>query len=249
MDLAAPSTVTSASEREQRIHLAAAYRLAEHFGWTQLVWNHISARVPGRHNAFLINQLGLMYDEVTASNLVMVDVDGALLEGDGRTSEAGFVIHSAVHRARPDVLCVMHSHTPEAVAASCLDEELPQLCGETAYFYNDLAYYDYDGVSTENDERENIARALGAKNNLVLRNHGLLTTGRTVGEAFVRMYWLIYCCRIVTALHATGRPFTPLSPALAAKTAEQDIAVAAPSDFEWSALLRRLDRIAPGYSS
>ena len=179
-------------EWQRRVDLAAAYQLAEQFGWSELVWNHISARVPGAEEHFLINRLGLMYDEVTASSLVKVDIDGKQIAGEGRTSEAGFVIHSAVHRAREDAVCVMHSHTPEGVAASCLEEGLPQLCGETAYFHKDIAYHDYEGVSLGLDERDRIAQSLGDKHNLVLRNHGLLTVGRSVGEAFMRMYWLIY---------------------------------------------------------
>ncbi len=234
-------------EREQRIHLAAAYQLAEHFGWTMLVWNHISARVPGTQDQFLINPLGLMYDEITASNLVKVDTNGHKLVGEGETSPAGFVIHGAVHQARHDVECVMHMHTPEAVALSCLQEGLPQLCGETAYFHEDIGYHDYEGVSLDLDEQSRIAESLGAKNNLILKNHGLITTGRSVGEAFVRMYWLIYCCRIVTNLYAMGRPFTPLNEALAAKTAAQDETESAPAVFEWPSLLRRAERIAPHF--
>ena len=251
MTLSAQSTpaVMSDAEWDQRVDLAAAYQLAEHFGWTMMVWNHISARVPGGEEHFLINELGLLYDEVTASNLVKVDLEGHLLQGAGPTSIAGFVIHSAVHAARPDVACVMHSHTPEGVAISCLEETFPRLCGETAYFHNDIAYHDYEGVSVDLDERARIAEALGEKNNLILRNHGLLTVGRSVGEAFVRMYWLIYCCRIVRDLWSMGRPYHELSEALAATTAAQDAEEAAPSQFEWAPLKRRLDRVAPIYKT
>lgn len=238
-----------AAEREQRINLAAAYQLAEHFGWTMMVWNHISARVPDTENQFLINPLGLMYDEITATNLVKIDTHGNKIAGLGETSPAGFVIHGAVHEVRHDIDCVMHAHTPEGIAVSCLKEGLPQLTGETAYFYNDIGYHDYEGVSLDTDEREHIAASLGDKNNLILKNHGLITTGRSVGEAFVRMYWLIYCCKIVTSLYAMGRPYHALGDALAAKTAEQDEAGSAPAVFEWPALLRRLDRIAPHYKT
>lgn len=235
------------AERRQREDLAAAYQLAEHFGWTMLVWNHISARVPGAEGQFLINPLGLMYDEITASRLVKVDTRGNKLAGEGDTSPAGFVIHGAVHQARHDVDCVMHMHTPEAVALSCLQEGLPQLCGETAYFHDDIGYHGYEGVSLDLDEQARIAQSLGHRNNLILKNHGLLTTGRSVGEAFMRMYWLIYCCRIVTSLYSMGRDFVPLDEALAAKTAAQDKADSAPSVFEWPALLRRAERIAPHF--
>ena len=237
----------SDAEREQRVNLSAAYHLAEHFGWTQLVWNHISARAPDTEDQFLINPLGLMYDEITASNLLRIDINGQKLAGPGQTSPAGFVIHGAVHEARHDIDCVMHSHTPESVAVSCLKDGLPQLTGETAFFYNDIGYHDFEGVSLDVDERKRIADALGDKNNLILRNHGLITTGRSVGEAFMRMYWLIYSCRIATSLHSMGQPYYPLGDALAAHTAEQDEAESAPAVHEWPALLRRLDRIAPQY--
>ena len=237
------------AEREQRVNLAAAYQLAEHFGWTMMVWNHISARVPGSEDQFLINPLGLMFDEITASNLVKVDLHGNKIAGVGETSPAGFVIHGAVHGARDGIDCVMHAHTPEGIAVSCLKEGLPQLTGETAYFYNDIGYHDYEGVSLDLDEQKRIAASLGDKNNLIMKNHGLITTGRSVGEAFVRMYWLIYCCKVVTHLYGMGKPFNALGDTLAAKTAEQDHAESAPSVFEWPALRRRLDRIAPHYKT
>jgi ribulose-5-phosphate 4-epimerase/fuculose-1-phosphate aldolase len=237
------------AERDQRVNLAAAYQLAEHFGWTMLVWNHISARVPGTHDQFLINPLGFMYDEITASSLVKVDTAGNKIAGEGESSPAGFVIHGAVHEARHDVDCVLHAHTPEGVAVSCLKEGLPQLTGETAYFHNDIGYHEYEGVSLDIDERKRIAEALGDKNNLILKNHGLLTTGRSVGEAFVRMYWLIYCCKIVSHLYSMDRPYTQLGNLLADKTAEQDTKESAPSVFEWPALLRRVERIAPHYKT
>lgn len=235
------------SERSVRVDLAAAYHLAEIFDMTELIWNHISARVPGKEEHFLINPIGFMYDEVTASNLVKIDIDGKKIAGDGRTSEAGFVIHSAVHRARPDVVCVMHSHTIEGVAVSCMEEGLLQLCGETAFLYDDVGYHDYEGISLELDERERIVQALGNKHALILRNHGLLTVGESVAEAFMRMFWLQYSCKVQLKLLSMGREFITLPETLAAKTAEQNQEVAAPGAFEWPALLRRLDRVSPNY--
>ena len=236
-------------EWQRRVDLAAAYQLAEINGWTMAVWNHISARVPGKKEHFLINELGLLYDEVTASNLVKVDVDGNLLYGRGDTSIAGFMIHGAIHQAREDVVCVFHSHTPEGVAVSCLEEGFPALCGETAYFHNDLAYYEYRGVSVDRDEQSAITEALGDKNHLIMKNHGLTTLGRSVAEAYMRMYWLIYSCRILASVHAMGRPYKTLPKALADTTAEQSAEHAPLGEFEWPALLRRLDRIAPQYKA
>lgn len=239
----------SDAEWDQRVNLAAALQLAEHFGWTMLVWNHISARVPGTADHFLMNAQGLLYDEATASGVAKVDVDGNEFGGDSDVAEAGFVIHGAVYQARPDVACVVHTHTPESVAVSCLDEGLPQLSGETGFFHDDIAYYDYQGVSLDLDERAQIAACLGEKNFMVMKNHGLTTVGRTIPEAFLRMYWLVYCCRIVTHLYGMGKPYRPLAPALADRVAQQDCEVAAPGAHEWPALLRRLDRIAPIYKT
>ncbi len=237
------------AEWAQRVNLAAALQLAEHFGWTMLVWNHITARVPGSKNEFLMNSQGLLYDEATASNVSKVDIGGNILDGDSDVAEAGFVIHGAVYEARPEVECVVHSHTPEGVAISCLEGGLPQVSGETGFFHNDIVYYDYAGVSLDLGEREHIAQCLGDKNFMIMRNHGLTTVGRSIPEAFMRMYWLIYCCRIATNLHNMGRPYRTLAPELADTVAAQDTEVAAPGVYEWPALLRRLDRIAPHYKS
>ncbi len=242
-------TECSDAEWDQRTQLAAALQLAEHFGWTMLVWNHISARVPAADNSFLMNRHGLMYDEATASNLAKVDVTGNELTQDSEVAPAGFVIHGAVYDARPDVGCVVHTHTPEAVAIACLEDGLPEICGTSAYFSNDLVYYDYDGFSHDIDERAYIAQCLGTKNNMIMRNHGLTTVGSTVPEAFMRMYWLIYQCRIVTQLHAMGKPFRTLPDEIAAENARLVNHGSAPGENEWPALLRRLDRIAPHYKT
>lgn len=239
----------SNAEWEQRVHLAAALQLAEHFGWTMLVWNHISARVPDDDEAFLINPHGLLYDEITASGLARVDVDGNELTDESAVAPAGFVIHGAIYEARPDVGCVVHTHTPEGVALSCLEDGIPELCGTSAFFHDDLVYYDYEGFSDDTDERSRIASCLGRKNSMIMRNHGLTTAGGTVAEAFVRMYWLVYECRIVTHLHAMGRPYRTLPEDIAAENARLVRQGSAPGRHEWPALLRRLDRIAPYYKT
>ena len=239
----------SATEWEQRTNLAAALQLAEHFGWTMLVWNHISARVPDASNEFLMNRHGLMYDEITASNLAKVDVDGNELSAESAVAPAGFVIHGAVYAARPDVACVVHTHTPEGVALSCLEDEMPQICGTSGFFYNDLVYYDYDGFSLDLDEQTHIANCLGDKHYMIMRNHGLTTVGAPVAEAFMRMYWLIYQCKITTQLFAMGKPYRKLPEAMSAEMHKQIDDVSAPGQHEWPALLRRLDRIAPHYKT
>ncbi len=239
----------STSEWEQRVNLAAALQLAEQQGWTMLVWNHISARVPDADGAFLMNRHGLLYDEITASNLAKVDVDGSELNDDSAVAPAGFVIHGAVYQARPDVGCVFHTHTPEGVAVSCLKDGMPEICGTSAYFHDGLVYYDYDGFSDDLDERAYIAECLGDKHSMIMRNHGLTTTGATVAEAFMRMYWLIYQCRIVTQLHSMGRPYNTLSDEIAAEIGRSVNESSAPGEHEWPALLRRLDRTAPIYKT
>ena len=246
---AAPATRCSDTEWEQRIDLAAALQLAEHFGWTLLVWNHISARVPDDDNTFLMNRHGLLYDEITASNVARVDINGKELTDENAVAPAGFVIHGAIYEARPDVGCVVHTHTPEGVALSCLEEGIPEICGTSAYFRDDLVYYDYDGFSHDVDERSCIASCLGRKNSMIMRNHGLTTVGETVAEGFVRMYWLVYQCRIVTQLHAMGRPYRTLPEEFAAENARLVNQGSAPGQNEWPALLRRLDRIAPHYKT
>ena len=239
----------SDAEWDQRVNLAAALQLAEHFGWTMLVWNHISARVPDAESVFLMNRHGLMYDEITASNLANVDVKGNELRQDSAVAPAGFVLHGAVYEARSDVGRVVHTHTPEGVAISCLKDGLPEICGTSAYFYDDLVYYDYDGFSHDIDERTHIATCLGTKNSMIMRNHGLTTVGATVAEAFMRMYWLIYDCRIAVQLHAMGMPFRTLPVEIAAENARLVSHGSAPGENEWPALLRRLDRIAPHYKT
>ncbi len=234
----------SDAERETRVDLAACYRLVAHFGYDDVIWNHISARIPGEES-FLINPWGLLYDEITASNLVKVDLEGKVI-GGGETNATGFVIHSAVHRRRPDVQCVLHTHTEGGLGVSALAEGLIPLVQDATMFHGRIAYHAYEGLSTDLDERERLADSLGDAPAMILRNHGLLTVGRTVGEAFMLMHYLERACRVQLAVLATGREFSPIPPAMLDKAAAQYQACW-PGTYEWPALVRLMDKLDPSY--
>src|ERR1700742_41173 len=183
-----PSNMAEA-EWSQRVNLAAAYRLVSLFGWDDLVDTHISARVPGPEHHFLINPYGMLFEEITASSLVKVDLAGnQLSESAYRINPAGFTIHSAIHEAREDAGCVIHLHTLDGVAVSSCAEGLQPFNQSAQYVTHDLAYHDYEGIALDHDERPRLQRDLGAKNLMLLRNHGTLTVGRSVASAFERMY-------------------------------------------------------------
>jgi len=250
LSAARQSPGTSEAEWRTRVDLAACYRLFHHFRMTDLIYTHISARVPGTHDQFLINAYGLMFEEVTASNLVKVDVDGNVLEDSTGLgiNPGGFTIHSAVHMARPDVVCVMHSHTAAGIAVAAMQRGLLPLTQHAMRFTDVLAYHDYEGVYFTDRERERLQAALGDRLAMVLRNHGLLACGRTISEAFDVMYYLERACQAQVALLSTGEPLTEPPHEVAAQVA----GVFASADRKanariWPALLRLLDRTDPGY--
>lgn len=236
-------------EWEARVDLAAAYRMADHFGWPQLVFNHITARVPGTDNQFLINEFGLGYNEVTASNLVKIDLDGNVLEDrEAPINVAGYVIHSAVHGARHDVSCVMHTHTAYGMAVSALEGGLVPLQQDTYAFHDRVAYHEFEGVALDLDERERLVTDLGDKNSMILRNHGLLTMGQTVGEAFVLMYNLERACMVQVMAMSTGQPIHQAPLPAIEKTAE--LLNRGPKGTRtWAWMLRLLDAKDPSYKS
>jgi ribulose-5-phosphate 4-epimerase/fuculose-1-phosphate aldolase len=242
----APQTL---SEKEVRGELAACYRLIAHFGMDDLVFTHISARVPGTTNHFFINPYGTHFSEITASSLVKIDLDGNIVESTDHTvNQAGFVIHSAVHAARHDVECVLHTHTRAGVAISCLAEGLLPLNQFSLQFYNRVAYHDYEGVALDLDERERLVADLGDRRILILRNHGLLTAGRTIPEAFSLMYYLDQSCRIQLDIMASGGKMLRVSEATGEKVARQFERNGVPAgQREWPALLRILDAKDPSY--
>lgn len=236
----------SDAEWQTRVELAAAYRLADHFGMTTLMYNHITARVPGAADQFLINEYGLGYEEVAASNLVKMDLSGNVLEkGERRINCAGYVIHSAIHAARRDVACVMHTHTPYGMAVSALEEGLVLLQQEGYQFHERVAYHEFEGLAVDLDERERIVTDLGDKDAMVMRNHGLLTVGSSVAEAWIRMWMLELACKVQVLAQSSGQAIHQAPLAAIGKTAA--LLGAESVDLEWAWLLRTLDRKSPSY--
>ena len=238
----------SPQEREARIELAACYRLIARFRMTDLVYTHISARVPGTEH-FLLNPYGFLFEEVTASNLVKIDIDGRIVEDTPhRVNPAGFTIHSAIHAARPDLTCVLHTHTRAGIAVSCLKEGLLPLSQIALQFHNRVAYHDYEGIALDLGERERLARDLGSRKAMILRNHGLLTAGASVPEAFSLMHYLERACEIQVAALSMQRDLVIPPPEVCEKAARQYENDDEPAgQREWRALLRQLDRFEPGY--
>jgi ribulose-5-phosphate 4-epimerase/fuculose-1-phosphate aldolase len=242
----------SAAEWQVREELAAAYQLAALHRMTDHIYTHISARVPGEDAHFLLNAYGLMFDEVTASNLVKVDLQGNVLAdatGLG-INQAGFIIHGAIHEHRHDAMCVMHTHTQAGIAVSAQKDGLRMLSQHAMRFHGKVAYHDYEGVVLDMDEREHILKNLGSLNVLILRNHGLLVCGASIRDAFDQMYYLERSCQIQIAAQSSGVPLIEASDAVAARVAAQFDRPGRPSkDKHWPPLLRMLDRLAPEYKS
>jgi ribulose-5-phosphate 4-epimerase/fuculose-1-phosphate aldolase len=240
-----------AAEQAIRRDLAAAYRLVALYGWDDLIFTHISARIPSPGHAFLINPYGVMFEEMTASGLVKVGMDGLPLAGAGVTvNPAGFTIHSAVHEVREDAGCVMHLHTPDGTAVATSREGLQPLNQTAQLVLADLAYHDYEGVALDHDERPRLQRDLGDKNLMLLRNHGTLTVGRNVAEAFLRMYFLERACTMQVRTRALGHDDYPTQPDVIEKNAALSASpamCAVATQLVWPALLRKLERIDPGY--
>jgi len=239
----------SPSEWQARVELAAAYRLVVHFGWDDLIFTHISARVPGTHD-FLINPYGLLFSEITASNLVKVDLDGTIVEPTPYfINPAGFTIHSAVHAAREDVGCVLHLHTVAGVAVSCQEQGLIPL-NQTAMLLNDeVAYHEYEGVALDLEERPRLVADLGAKSVMLLRNHGTLAVGATTPQAFLMMYLLERACATQVAALAGGGALHFPSEAVQAVVRGQAGGLGQAARLAWDPLLRMLDKQDPSYKS
>jgi ribulose-5-phosphate 4-epimerase/fuculose-1-phosphate aldolase len=242
-------------ERQTRIDLAACYRLVARYGMTDLIFNHITARIPGSDHELLINPFGLLYEEITASSLVKIDIEGNVLD-PGTTglgiNKAGYVIHSAVHGARSDVQAVIHTHTRAGVAVSCMPQGLMPISQTALRFAGRTGYHDFEGPAIDEGERSRLIAALGSNDALVLRNHGLLTVGRTIPEAFLLMQRLETACQIQVSALAGGAPVMPSAESqrrtaelFNPKTGSSDVSVA--GTLEWPALLRQIDRIDPGY--
>ena len=241
----------SAEEWQLRVDLAACYRLIALFGWDDMVFSHVSARVPGESHQFLINPYGLFFEEITASSLVKIDHDGQpVMDTPYDVNPAGFVIHSAVHEGRPDVNCVLHTHTVAGVGVAAQADGLLPISQQAALVLANVAYHGYEGLAVNDDEKARLVADLGEKNILILRNHGLLTCGHTVAEAFRTMYRLENACRMQIAAQAGGSTLTTVPESVVAGMRAQSVTVTRGkgADLVWPGLLRRLDRQNPGYA-
>jgi ribulose-5-phosphate 4-epimerase/fuculose-1-phosphate aldolase len=242
--------LVSEAEWQTRVDLAASYRLVALYGWDDLIFTHISARVPGADHHFLLNPYGMMFEEVTASSLLKIDLAGnKVMDSPYFINPAGFTIHSAVHEAREDALCVMHLHTDYGIAVSAQKNGLLPVSQQSMFPLASLAYHDYEGLALNEAEKPRLVDDLGVKRHLILRNHGLLTIGKTVAEAFLAMYILERACKIqilaqsgASELHSVSEPIIDLTAKqLGAVTVGQGAALT------WPGLLRKLDRIDPSY--
>ena len=249
LDIASRQHQVSADEWQTRLDLAAAYRLVALFKWDDLVFTHISARVPGTEDQFLINPYGLMFDEITASSLVKIDIHGNKLDDSPfPINPAGFTIHSAVHAERHDAHCVLHVHSINGVAVSAQRGGVLPISQQSIFVLGSLGYHDYEGVALREDEKPRLVRDLGRNNFLMLRNHGLLTVGPSVAEAFLSMYLFETVCTIQVRAQGGGE-LIPVHPEII-RTARQQSAQATRGmggALVWPGLLRRLARQSPGH--
>lgn len=245
-------SLASAAPTEQalREELAAAYRLMALFNMTDLVYTHLSVRLPDESHRYLVNPYGLLFEEITASSLVIVDADGQpRQETSWPVNPAGFVIHSAIHRSRPDAACVMHSHTVAGMVVAAQDQKILPLNQINIEFYGAVGFHGYEGIAADDNlsERERLVRDLGNHCGLILQNHGLLTVGATVAQAFYRMYYMEQACRIQIAAQATGMPLHIPSEEKILRTKKQFDDDPDQGQLIWQALRRKLDREQPDY--
>ena len=241
----------SEAEWEARVTLAAAYRLVALHGWDDLVFTHISAAVPGEEGHFLINPYGLFFEEITASSLVKVNLAGdKVMESAFPINPAGFVIHSAIHAAREDVKCVLHTHTRAGVAVSAQRDGLLPISQQSLFLMAEIGYHDYEGVALNDEEKPRLVADLGDKAILILRNHGLLTTAADIPSAFLAMYLLETACQIQVMAQSGGKALSHIDQRILAGAAQQRAAVTRGlgAELVWPGLLRRLDRQNPGYA-
>lgn len=245
-----PDPTRVPTERELREDLACAYRLFAHFGMTDLVYTHLSVRVPGEGHRFLVNPYGLMFEEITASSLVLVDAEGQpAQETSWPVNPAGFVIHSALHLGSDRAQCVMHTHTLAGMTVAATEHGLLPLNQMNMEFTDRVAIHEYEGIAADDnlDERERLVRDMGDKPCLILRNHGLLTVGRTVAEAFYWMYYLEQSCRIQVAAQSTGARLSMPSAEMVQRVREQAKDSPVKGWLPWQALKRKMDREQPDY--
>jgi len=238
----------SPEEWQLRVDLAACYRLVALYGWSDLVFTHISARIPGPEHHFLINPYGLMFDEITASSLIKVDQDcNKLSDSPYPVNPAGFIIHSAIHAGREDVGCVLHTHTRAGVAVSAQKGGLLPISQQSTVIMSALAYHDYEGVAVREDEKARLQEDLGRKSFMILRNHGLLTVGASVADAFLAMYTLETACQIQLAAQAGGGELIHVPQPIIDGVRQALKIQGAGGALVWPSLLRKLDRVDPGF--
>jgi ribulose-5-phosphate 4-epimerase/fuculose-1-phosphate aldolase len=250
--IASLRNTVSPEEWAVRVDLAASYRLVAHFGWEDLVFTHITMRVPGVEDQFLINPYGVLFDEITASSLVKIDLQGTKV-GDSPfpVNPAGFVIHSAIHAARHDAKCVMHTHTPNGIAVAAQQGGLLPISQHSIFVLPSLGYHDFEGVATRDDEKPRLVADLGDNTHLILRNHGLLTVGETVADAFVAMHYLEMSCAIQVRAQSGGAELITVGKdiidAAYAQAPSSPRRRSGRGELVWPGLLRRLDRLDPSF--
>ncbi len=232
----------NSEEWENRVNLAAAYHLADHFQMSDIIWNHITVKTSSTKETFLINPFGYRYDEITASNLVEINSNGEVINGVKSINDTGFVIHGAIHRTRNDIKCVMHTHSRAGLAISSLKEGLIPMVQDSAIFYNRVSYHDWEGMSTDESECKRLSKSLGDNKVLVLRNHGLLTCGETISEAFMLMYYLDRACKNqIDVLSTQMKANIPSDNIMEYAAGQYDDPRFKLGKHEWPALLRLLD--------
>jgi ribulose-5-phosphate 4-epimerase/fuculose-1-phosphate aldolase len=250
--LAIPSVKdrVSPEEWQTRVDLAACYRLVADFGWSDLVFTHITARVPGTEDQFLINPYGMMFDEITASSLVKIDLQGNKLDASPfPVNPAGFTIHSAIHATRHDAQCVLHVHSLNGVAVSAQAKGVLPLSQQSIFILSSLAYHGYEGVALNDEEKPRLVADMGDKTYLMLRNHGLLTVGKTIADAFLSMYLFEAACTIQIRAQAGGSELIEIPPAIISGARQQakTVTKSLGGMLAWPGLLRRLERKDPSY--
>jgi len=229
-------------EWQNRVNLAACYHLADCFGWSDIIWNHITAKTSSNKDTFLINRFGLRYDEITASNLLEIDLEGKIVKGEGNINFTGFVIHGAIHQSKKKINCVMHTHSRVGLAVSCLKMGLEPIIQDAAMFHNRVSYHEWEGMSTNTEECGKLSKSLGNNKVMILRNHGLLTCGESISEAFILMYYLERACKNQLDTYSTGLELNkPSSNLLEYAAGQYEDPMFQTGKHEWPALIRLLD--------
>lgn len=241
----------SSAEWQLRCDLAACYRYAADQKWDDLIFTHFSVRLPGKDKQFLINPFGVLFEEITASNLVKIDIKGKPLTPTPYiVNPAGFILHSAIHSAREDAHCIIHLHTPEGIAVAAQKEGLLPISQTALSVYSDLAYHDYEGIVFDAEEKERLIPNIGDKNCILLRNHGLMATGKTIAEAFLRIYFLQRACEAQIMAQSGGAELIHLSGKVIERVYSQTVEVGdLIANLSWSAVISRVERIGPDYKS